>query len=277
MKNSQWFHGLCLAAVLFSVDSSASTEINIPERLDLTVKVPLTPLSSADIQVTSGGNLESGVDRIMIMPADRPLIGGRIELKTPGSIQNQGSILSAQVMPLPNWPTFWTVNWTSGITRIGDYFDVEVLAISPLANASVDELILGFGFNAALSGTGSAQFLGSSVNPLFADISTQEGVNLSAAGFAFPGLSVNDVGSLLSLAVLHFQALAAGDLSIAISSDLNDFNQGLIYLTQSPLAIQANTHLTITAVPLPPAIVLFVSGGFMLVGRRTSQAGFKRY
>jgi hypothetical protein len=277
MKNSQWFHGLCLAAVLFSVDSSASTEINIPERLNLTAKVPLTPLSSADIQVTSGGNLESGADRIMVIPADRPLSGGRIELKTPGSIQNQGAILSAQVMPLPSEPTFWALHWTSGITRIGDYFDVEVLAISPLANASLDELILGFGFNTALSGTGSAQFLGSSVNPLFDDISTQDGVNLTAAGFAFPGFSVNDVGSLLSLAVLHFQALTAGDLSIAISSDLNDFNQGLIYLTQSPLAIQANTHLTITAVPLPPAIVLFVTGCFMLMGRRMSQAWFKHY
>lgn len=277
MKNSQWFHGLCLAAVLFSVDSSASTEINIPERLDLTVKVPLTPLSSADIQVTSGGNLESGADRIMVIPADRPLSGGRIELKTPGSIQNQGAILSAQVMPLPSEPTFLALHWTSGITRIGDYFDVEVLAISPLANASLDELILGFGFNTALSGTGAAQYLGSSVNSMFSDISTQEGVNLSAAGFAFPGLSVNDVGSLLSLAVLHFQALTAGDLNIAISSDLNNFNQGLIYLTQSPLAIQANTHLTITAVPLPPAIILFVTGGFMLMGRRTSQAVFKRY
>lgn len=270
MKNSQWFHGLCLAAVLFSVDSSASTEINIPERLDLTVKVPLTPLSS--IQVTSGGNLESGADRIMIMPADRPLSGGRIELKTPGSIQNQGSILSAQVMPLPSEPTFWALHWTSGFTRIGDYFDVEVLAISPLANASLDELILGFGFNTAVSGTGSAQFLGSSVNTLFSDISRQDGVNLTAAGFAFPGLSVNDTGLMLTLAVLHFQAVTAGDLNIAISSDLTDLNQGLIYLTQAPLAIQANTTLSITAVPLPPAIVLFVTGGLLLMGRRTSQA-----
>ena len=268
MKNSQWFHGLCLAAVLFSVDSSASTEINIPERLDLTAKVPLTPLSSADIQVTSGGNLESGADRIMVIPADRPLIsGGRIELKTPGSIQNHGSMLSAQVMPLPNQPTFWAL--TSGITRIGDYFDIEVLGLSPLVNASLDELILGFGFNAELNGTGSAQFLGSSVNTMFSDISTQDGVNLSAAGFAFPGLSVNDVGSLLSLAVLHFQAVTAGDLNIAISSDLTDLNQGLIYLTQAPLAVQANTTLTITAVPLPPAFISFVSAGLMLlIGRR---------
>jgi hypothetical protein len=266
MKNSKWFKGFCLAAVLFSAESSASVEVNISERLDLEAKVPLTPLSSSDILIESGGNLQTGADRIM--PADRTLSGGDIELESPGSIQTQGSILSSLVMTLPSEPTF-LAHSTSGMTRIGDNFDIQVWAISSLANASIDELILGFGFNAELSGTGSAQFLGSSVNTMFSDISTQDGVNLSAAGLAFPGLSGTDVGSLLSLAILHFQALTAGDLNIAISSDLNDLNQGLIYLTQAPLAIQANTTLSITAVPLPPAFISFVSAGLMLlIGRR---------
>jgi len=49
---------------------------------------------------------------------------------------------------------------------------------------------------------------------------------------------------------------------------VNDFNQGLIYLTQTPLAIQANTTLTITAVPLPPLAILFASAGlFTLIVR----------
>lgn len=268
MKNSKWFKGFCLAAVLFSAESSASVEVNISERLDLKAKVPLTPLSSSDILIESGGNLQTGADRIKIIPADKTLSGGDIELKSPGTIQTQGSILSSLVMTLPSELTF-LAHSTSGMTRIGDNFDIQVWAISSLANASIDELILGFGFNAELSGTGSAQFLGSSVNPLFTDISAQEGVNLTAAGLAFPGLSGTDVGSLLSLAILHFQALTAGDLNIAISSDLNDLNQGLIYLTQAPLAIQANTTLTITAVPLPPSAILFVSAAlFTLIGRR---------
>jgi hypothetical protein len=268
MKNSKWFKGLCLAAVVFSADSSASVEVNISDRLDLKAKLPITSLLSSDILVGSGGNLLTVADRIARMPVDRTLSGGSIELKSPGAIQNQGSILSSLVMTLPSKKTF-LAHLSSGMPRIGDNFDIHVWAISSLANASIDEMILGFGFNAELSGTGSAKFLGRSIHPLFTDISAQEGVNLTAAGLAFPGLSGTDAGSLLLMAILHFQALTAGDLNIAISSDLNDLNQGLIYLTQSPLAIQANTRLTITAVPLPPSAILFVSAAlFTLIGRR---------
>ncbi|MDX8129229.1 hypothetical protein QLH52_18165 [Methylomonas sp. OY6] len=162
---------------------------------------------------------------------------------------------------LPTEPTFLAVQQTSGVTHIGDHFDIEVLALAPLANASPDELVLGFGFNTQLGGTGAAQFLGSSINPLFNDISTQDGVNLAAAGLAFPGLSANDVGSFISLAVLHFQAIAAGNLNIAITSDLHDLNQGLIFLNQGSLAINTSVGFNIiTAVPLPPSLLLFVSG-----------------
>jgi hypothetical protein len=186
-----------------------------------------------------------------------------------GILTNEiGSSIQPLSLLVPMVPSIW-LSWIPGNLQVGHDFDVEVAVFSPFWLAEVDELILGFGFNAETSGTGSAQFLGSSVNTMFSDISTQEGVNLSAAGFAFPGLSVDDVGSLLSLAVLHFQAVTAGDLNIAISSDLADLNQGLIYLTQAPLAIQANTTLTITAVPLPPAFISFLSAGLMLlIGRR---------
>ncbi|PPD33552.1 MAG: hypothetical protein CTY19_07320 [Methylomonas sp.] len=166
-------------------------------------------------------------------------------------------------------PSIMLTLMPGNLIQVGSLFDIQVAVFSPFWQAEVDELILGFGLNAELSGTGSAQFLGRSVNSLFDDISTQDGVNLSAAGLAFPGLSSDDTGTLLSLAVLHFQAITVGDLNIAISSDLNDFNQGLIYLNQPPLAIQANTNLTIAAVPLPPSVILFASAGLlMLTGRR---------
>ncbi len=175
---------------------------------------------------------------------------------------------------LPSEPTFWALQQTSNFTYIGDNFDIEVLALMPLANASPDERVLGFGFNAQVGGTGAAQFLGSSINPLFNDISTQDGVNLAAAGLAFPGLGFDEVGSLISLAVLHFQAISAGNLNIAITSDLNDPNQGLIYLTQAPWAIQANTTFAITTVPLPSSALLFFSAlSFASVIRRKAWMG----
>ncbi|WP_020482680.1 hypothetical protein [Methylomonas sp. MK1] len=158
------------------------------------------------------------------------------------------------------------LNQTSGLTHVGDYFDVALVAFVPLANASPDELVLGFGFNAQLGGMGAAQFLGSTINSLFTDISTQDGVNLAAAGLAFPGLGFNEVGSLISLAVLHFQAVTAGNLNIAITSDLSDLNQGLIFLNQSALAINSSVGVEITAVPLPPSLLMFVSGVVVSLG-----------
>jgi len=201
------------------------------------------------------------------LEAKQPLLitGGDIQISPRDRIELQPgptSINSGSISPLtiaPTEPTFLALQQTSGFTHIGDIFDIEVLALVPLANASPDELVLGFGFNAQVGGTGAAQFLGSSINPLFTDISTQEGVNLAAAGLAFPGLGLDEVGSLISLAVLHFQAISEGNLNIAITSDLNDPNQGLIYLTQATLAIQANTTFAITAVPLPPSALLFFS------------------
>ena len=255
MKNTTWRHGLLLALAFWSGASQASTLS-----------------TSSDIQIYSGGKLALQANPTPIsLVTTRPSLtaGGSIQISSGGSIEiqsgqppiNSGVISSAAVMPLPTEPTIWAVNWTSGsITHIGDYFDVNVFAVVPLDNASPDELILGFGFNALLSGNGSAQFLGRTVNTLFDDISTQDGVNLTSAGLAFPGLGSNEVGSMISLAILHFQATAVGDLNIAITGDLSDPNQGLIYLNQAPLAIRANTLLAITAVPLPPSVLMFLGG-----------------
>ncbi|MBD9361471.1 hypothetical protein [Methylomonas fluvii] len=296
MKNMTWRHCLLLVSLFWSGVNQASG-ISIPESQDLTtgtvsiVRPPREntarpPLQTGDIVILPGGNIQveanqqnqdltAGTVSTTKPPIDittrPPLRGGDIVILPEGNIQlnatqpviNTGSILSLATV-LPNEPTFLALPQTSGVTHIGDHFDIEVLALAPLANASPDELVLGFGFNTLLGGTGAAQFLGSSINPLFTDVSTQDGVNLAAAGLAFPGLSANDVGSWISLAVLHFQAVATGDLNIAITSDLHDLNQGLIFLNQGPLAINTSVGFNITAVPLPPSFLLFVSG--LLVG-----------
>ncbi|WP_157204871.1 hypothetical protein [Methylomonas methanica] len=259
MKNMTWRYGLLLAFVFWSGNNQASTLS-----------------TSGDIQVFSGGNLEiqTGQSPVDLRAKQPPSIaGGDIQILPRGSIEiqagqtpiNSGSISSSAIM-LASGPAFLALPHTSGLTHIGDYFDVELLAFAPLANASSDELVLGFGVNTQLGGAGAAQFLGSTINSLFTDISTQDDVNLAAAGVAFPGLSLNEVGSLISLAVLHFQAVTAGTLNIAITSDLNDLNQGLIFLNQSPLAINAGIGVDITAVPLPPSLLMLVSGVVVSLG-----------
>ena len=253
MKNMTWRHCLLLAGLLWSGTNQASG-ISIPENQDLTDGT--VSIIRPARETTTRPPLTEG--DIVILP------GGNVQLEAIQPITNSGSISPSAII-LSTEPTFWALNQTSSLTHIGDYFDIEVVAFAPLANASPDELVLGFGFNTQLGGMGAAQFLGSTINPLFTDMSTQDGVNLAAAGIAFPGLGLDDVGSLISLAVLHFQAVTAGNLDIAITGDLNDPNQGLIYLTQASLAIQASTSVAISAVPLPATWLLFLPGaGFCL-------------
>ncbi|BBL57423.1 hypothetical protein [Methylomonas koyamae] len=253
MKNMTWRHCLILALAFWPAANQAST-------LSATNDIQIYPGGNIDLQTgQTPGNLEAkqpplitGGD-IQILPREG------IKIQTGQTPINSG-LISPLTIVLPTEPTFLAVQQASGFTQIGDHFDIQVLALVPFANASADELLLGFGFNTQVGGTGSAQFLGSSINPLFTDISTQDGVNLAAAGLAFPGLGANEVGSLISLAVMHFQAIAVGDLNVAITSDLYDLNQGLIFLNQGQLAINASVGFNITAVPLPPSLLLFLSG-----------------
>lgn len=253
MRKTTWRRGLLLVLVFWSGSNRAST-LNTP----------------GDIHIHPGADIGTQAGQIPVNLGIRnpPLIAaGNIQLSPGGSIEiqagqtpiNSGTIRLA-ALPLPGETRFWALHWTSGVTQIGDYFTIEVAAFAPLVNDNTDDLILGFGFNAVFSGTGSAQFIGSDVSSLFADISARDGVNLTAAGVASPGLGSNEVGSLISLAVLHFRAVTAGDWNIAITGDLNDPNQGLIYRNQAPRAIQATNTVTISAVPLPGAWLLFLSG-----------------
>ena len=152
----------------------------------------------------------------------------------------------------------FSLDTASSQVRVGDSFDVNVIVHNLFANDSTDEL-LAFGLNALYSTTGLLAFTGSTINPLFDDLSLATGLN--AAGFVFPGIS-NDatVAQTFSLASLHFQALAAGNISISVNSDLADFNQGLTFLNQGQSAINASSNFTISAIPLPPTLLIFISG-----------------
>jgi hypothetical protein len=150
---------------------------------------------------------------------------------------------------------------------VGEDLYFDVLVQDAFAADPADEL-LGFGFNTQVTGSGQLQFLGSAVNPLFTDSSID--VNLDAAGIAFPGLTANNTDPVFSLATLHFKALAAGSVSLAVVSDLLDPNQGLVFLNQQPLSLAASQNLNVTAVPIPAAGWMLVSmlGLFVTVARR---------
>jgi len=152
----------------------------------------------------------------------------------------------------------FSLDTASHSIRVGDVFAIDVVAHDMFAADSGDEL-LAFGLNAASSISGLVEFQGSTINPLFSDDSLL--VNLHAAGSAFPGIGSNpSTASTFNLVTLNFKALAAGQVTLAIASDLSDFNQGLIFLNQGPVAINASRSFDITAVPLPGALVMFVSG-----------------
>ncbi|WP_262966015.1 hypothetical protein [Methylobacter psychrophilus] len=153
----------------------------------------------------------------------------------------------------------FSLDTASSEVQVGDSFDVDVIVHDLFANDLTDYLVA-FGFNALYSTDGLLAFTGSTINPLFDDNSVNFGLN--AAGWANEDIT-NDtvVGQTLTLASLHFQALAAGNVSIFVNSELLDLNQGLTFLNQGQLAINnVSSNFSISAVPLPPALLIFISG-----------------
>lgn len=151
----------------------------------------------------------------------------------------------------------FSLNPSNGTIHVGEQFDIAVWVQDAFANDATDEM-LGFGFNTEFSGNGDLQFLGSTISPLFEDVSSD--LELAAAGLAFPALDANTSGSPFTMATLHFQALQAGDVLLAVGADLADPNQGLIFLNQGNLAIGASVNLQIAAVPIPTTAWIFTTG-----------------
>ncbi|MBD9357446.1 PEP-CTERM sorting domain-containing protein [Methylomonas albis] len=165
----------------------------------------------------------------------------------------------------------FSLETTTNNIHVGDVFDIDVVAHDLFTGDNTDEL-LAFGLNATSSIAGLLEFQGSSINPLFSDDSLL--VNLHAAGSAFPGIASDpSTAQSFNLATLHFKALAAGQVSLAIAADLSDFNQGLIFLNQGPMGINASRGFDITAVPVPATLWLFVSGVVVSFGGMRRKRG----
>ncbi|MBS3954355.1 MAG: hypothetical protein KGZ88_15510 [Methylomicrobium sp.] len=145
------------------------------------------------------------------------------------------------------------------IVKIGEQFSVTAFVRNLFDEADTADELLAFGFNVFSSI--NIELIGREINPIFQDDS--EIVGLTAAGSSFPGIAYEPEFQPFELATLHFKALSEGAGFIAIVADLTDLNQGLIFLNRDPMAFTIEQG--ITAVPLPPAVFLFLNG-LMIIG-----------
>jgi hypothetical protein len=70
----------------------------------------------------------------------------------------------------------FSLDTASSQLQVGDFFNVDVMVHNLFANDSTDEL-LAFGLNALYSTNGLLAFTGSTLNPLFNDLSLATGMN----------------------------------------------------------------------------------------------------
>ncbi|MDO9240632.1 MAG: hypothetical protein Q7U30_11495 [Methylicorpusculum sp.] len=145
------------------------------------------------------------------------------------------------------------------IVKIGEQFSVTASVRNLFDESDTADELLAFGFNVVSSI--NIELIGREINPIFQE--DAELLSLTAAGSSFPGIAYEPEFQQLVLATLHFKALSEGAGFISIVTDLADLNQGLIFLNRDPMAFTIGQG--ITAVPLPPAILLFLNG-LLIIG-----------
>lgn len=139
--------------------------------------------------------------------------------------------------------------------RPGDNFSMTVAyTISEPENSSDELLAFGFTVNTSLN----IAYQGYQLSDAFTDTSDVI-QDVDVAGLAFPGIQDTAADSLfIGLATLNFQALATGLGTIGIGMDPESLNQGLIFLFRDTAVF--NIEQTMTVVPLPGALFLFLNG-----------------
>lgn len=152
---------------------------------------------------------------------------------------------------------------TPASTASGSSFDVTV-QVTGVFDTHAGDALAAFGFDIVIGDPSSVSYTGETIGALFTDVSGVFGPSPQVAGVATAGfLEAVDFTEPLTLAILHFQAGAPGSSSIGITTDLDDPNQGLIYLTAGADPLDASTRVTVSeaATPEPGTMIL---GGLAL-------------
>jgi hypothetical protein len=153
----------------------------------------------------------------------------------------------------------------------GSSFDVLVQATNVFAGRPGD-LVIGYGFNVTVGNGSIFSYTGEDAGPLFFDVPSADPM---VFGFSNDpgGIGVADFSEPLTLATLHFSALAAGTTTIGVTdasvSDPN--NRGLLFasLPNAPIAASISVD---SATPEPGTFL--TGGGFavlLLLARRFRQ------
>lgn len=148
--------------------------------------------------------------------------------------------------------------------QVGSSFIVEVWANDLFTGLPSDEELLAFGLNVANNSPTLFSLTNVTIAVPFADDSAL--LSLDAAGSAFPGIRNQPGNQSMLLASLTFFANNAGNGTLGVHSDLIDPNQGLIFFQNGTMNINADLDVNVSAVPLPTALPLLLSGMGLLAG-----------
>jgi hypothetical protein len=145
----------------------------------------------------------------------------------------------------------------------GEIFTMDVIVNDVFDELDAFEEVLAFGFDVFISDPSLVGFTGATVASPFLDESASF-PNTDAAGSVFPGIPNDPANNTIQLATVTYQALAVGNPSLGITSDISDSNEGLIYFLAGNVDITARAIVDI--VPEPGSVLLLGIGLIAIAG-----------
>jgi len=141
-------------------------------------------------------------------------------------------------------------------------FDVLVQVNGLFDGRTPDDSLLAYGFNVTVGNGSIFNYTGETAGSLFDDLPIPGG-NPMVAGIAqnLFGVGPSDFTGPLTLATLHFDALAVGATTIGVTWDSSDLNQGLVYLDLPYGGIAASKTVTSASVVPEPSSILMSAAG----------------
>ncbi|MCG8613912.1 MAG: hypothetical protein MI864_25655 [Pseudomonadales bacterium] len=149
-----------------------------------------------------------------------------------------------------------SLNPFSTDVAIGDTISIDIVLEDPFTGAYAGDSFLGFGFDFDYDQTG-LQFTHKTMGSAWDDYSDAFNDTMVVGSDSNFGIDDNGQSEFL-LTTLYFEVIGAGDLFLNVFSDsANSANQGLFYIFNDVLDINASTSINVSQVPEPPVVALF--------------------